>query len=60
MSLSPRIDTAPPPGYSPDLAAAKADKLQAGDPSWTYTAVHTVGLSRIEVRDEDGEFVGYM
>lgn len=60
MALSVRIDNAPRPLYSPELALAKADQLQAGDPSWAYSAVHSVGLSCIEVRDEDNVLIGYM
>jgi hypothetical protein len=47
--------------YAPATAIAVAATLQAGDPDWTYTAVHDpkgTGYSYIVITDEDGEVVG--
>jgi hypothetical protein len=47
--------------FSPAQATAVAAELQAGDPDWTYTAVHDpkgTGYSFITITDEDGVLVG--
>ena len=44
--------------YEPKKAAAIAKALQSGDDEWTYKAVDLgTGWARIDVFDEDGEFV---
>ena len=55
-----RIDDQPAPLRSRPLAEEIAAKLQAGDTDWTYEVVEVGndrGLVRIDIFDEDGEFV---
>ena len=47
--------------FTRERAEAKVAELQAGDPDWTYTPIHSptgLGWSYIEIKDEDGQFVG--
>lgn len=47
--------------FTPDQAVKTVNNLQAGDPDWTYVAVHDpkgTGYSFINIFDEDGELVG--
>ena len=57
-----KIDTTPT-HFTPDQAAAYIAEMAAGDPDWTYTVnADPTGRSawvRVEIRDEDGEFVAF-
>ena len=57
------ISNRPATLFSPEDAEAQAQILQAGDPDWTYEAIHDpkgTGWSFIEVHDEDGYLIGKM
>lgn len=46
-----------------ELAAAEklAAKMSVNDDDWTYTVIDLKnGLAKIEIRDENGEFVAYL
>jgi len=56
-----RIDNDPAPLRDRPTAEKIATELQAGDPDWTYSVVeigNEAGLVRIDIFDEDGNFVG--
>lgn len=48
-----------PSNYSPAEAERAAAALQSGDSDWSYTAIHKASgdFSRVEIRDENNEFV---
>ena len=55
------IDTTPHLVH-PSKVDAFVRALQAGDPAWSYIVDHDpkgTGLCRINVYDENGDFVGY-
>ena len=49
--------------FSKDHAERVAREMGEDDPDWTYTPVHPPdgkGWSFVEIRDEDGEFIGHV
>lgn len=47
--------------YEPKVAAKIAADAQANDDSWTYSVENPAGpFTRIAIRDEEGELVGYL
>ena len=56
------LDTTPG-HFALDAVEALAAEMQAGDPDWAYTPNYDPSgrspWARIEIRDEDGEFVAF-
>ena len=59
---SKKIDTTPKL-FAPADAERVAAEMASGDPDWVYRADHDpkgAGFSRVEIRDEEGEFVAFV
>ena len=58
-----KLDTTPT-HFTPEKAAKVLEEMAAADPDWTYTVnADPTGKSswvRVEITDEDGEFVAFV